>query len=114
MTVIPVVDSALGTVPLKKRDYLYQGIVKMGQNTKKSPGDLRRLAVTQTPVKELQLILVWKIHKEENNNCNRNNNNMDSLIWARQPDLVIVKKKEPAELWTLPSLSKIERKQKVR
>ena len=27
-------------------------IVKIGQDTKKSPGDLRRLAVTQTPVKD--------------------------------------------------------------
>ena len=27
-------------------------IIKIGQNTEKSPGDLRRLAVTQTPVKD--------------------------------------------------------------
>ena len=32
----------------------------IGKNTEKSPGDLRRLAVTQTPVKDHQLRLVWK------------------------------------------------------
>ena len=30
------------------------------QNTEKSPGDLRRLYVTQTPVKDHQLMLMWK------------------------------------------------------
>ncbi len=39
-------------------------IVLNGQNTEKSPGDLRRLAVTQTPVKDYQLTLVWKALKE--------------------------------------------------
>ena len=29
-------------------------ITENGQNTEKSPGDLRRLAVTQTPVEDLQ------------------------------------------------------------
>ena len=38
-------------------------IVEIGQNTKKSPGDLRRLVVTQTPVKNHQLTLVWKTLK---------------------------------------------------
>ena len=31
--------------------------IENGQNTGKSPGDLRRLAVTQTPVKNHQLLL---------------------------------------------------------
>ena len=31
---------------------------KIGQDTEKSPGDLRRLAVTKTPVKDHQLMLV--------------------------------------------------------
>ena len=35
-------------------------ITKIGQNTKKSPGDLRRLAVIQTPIKRYQQTLVWK------------------------------------------------------
>ena len=35
-------------------------IIENGQNTKKSPGDLRKLAVTQTPVKNHQLTLMGK------------------------------------------------------
>ena len=35
-----------------------------GQNTEKSPGDLRRLVVTQTPLKNHQLTLMWKTLKE--------------------------------------------------
>ena len=30
-------------------------IIENGQNTEKSPGDLRRLDVTQTPVKDHQM-----------------------------------------------------------
>ena len=39
-----------------------------GQNTETSPGDLRRLVVTQTPLKDHQLTLMWKTLKEKNNN----------------------------------------------
>ena len=39
-------------------DHPNDSIVENGQNTKKSPGDLRRLAVTQTPVKNHRLTLV--------------------------------------------------------
>ena len=39
-------------------------IIENGQYTEKSPGDLRRLAVTQTPVKDLQLQLMRKNLKE--------------------------------------------------
>ena len=35
-------------------------IIKIGQNTEKSPGDLRRLAVNQTPLRNHQLILAGK------------------------------------------------------
>ena len=66
--VIPIVTGALGTVTKG----LVQGIgnrktsgyhpnnciIEISQNTEKSPGDLRRLAVTQTPVKNHQLTLV--------------------------------------------------------
>ena len=31
------------------------------QNAEKNPGDLRKLAVSQTPVENIQLTLVWKI-----------------------------------------------------
>ncbi len=33
-------------------------IIEVGQNTEESPGDLRRHAVTQTPVKNHQLTLM--------------------------------------------------------
>ena len=33
-------------------------IIENGQNTEKSPGDMRRLTVTQTPVKDHQLKLM--------------------------------------------------------
>ena len=46
-------------------DHPYYSIIKIGQNTEKSPGDLRRLAVTQTPVKKHQWLLVWKTHKDK-------------------------------------------------
>ena len=69
--VIPVVIGALRTVPkglvreleeIRNRrtsqDHPNYGIVEVAQNTEKSPGDLRRLDVTQTPVKDHQLTLV--------------------------------------------------------
>ena len=40
------------------KDHPNYSIVEINQNTKKSPGDLRRLAVTQTPVKNHQLTLM--------------------------------------------------------
>ena len=55
LTVIPIVIGALGTIPKglvkgledrnqrKSRDHLDYSIIKIGQNMKKSPGDLRRL-----------------------------------------------------------------------
>ena len=41
------------------RDHLNNIIVEIGQNTERSPGDLRRFAVTQTPVRTYRLMLVW-------------------------------------------------------
>ena len=35
-------------------------IIENGQNAEKSPGDLKRLAVTQILVKDHQLMLMWK------------------------------------------------------
>ena len=40
------------------RDHLNYSHNKIGQNTEKSPGDLRKLGVTQTPVKDHQPTLV--------------------------------------------------------
>ena len=41
-------------------DYPNYGIIENGQNTEKCPEDLRRLAVTQTPVENHLLTLMWK------------------------------------------------------
>ena len=41
-------------------DHPNNSIIEDDQNTEKSPGDLRRLVVTQSPVKDHQLTLMWK------------------------------------------------------
>ena len=46
------------------RDHPNYCIIEIYQNTEKSSGDLRRLAVTQISVKDHQLTLIWKIFKE--------------------------------------------------
>ena len=71
VTIIPIVIGAFGTVTkglLKGLENLEVGgrveihpnnsIIENGQNTEKSPGDLKRLAVTQSPVKDHQLTLM--------------------------------------------------------
>ena len=68
--IVPIVIGAFGTITkglLKGLEDLEVGgrveiiqnyyIIENGQNTEKSPGDLRSLAVTQTPVKDHQLKL---------------------------------------------------------
>ena len=73
VTIVPIVIGALGTIIKGPgglwswrtgRDYPNDSINENGQNTEKSPRDLRRLAVTQTPAKIHQLILMWKTLKE--------------------------------------------------
>ena len=84
-------------------------IVKTCKNTHKSPGDLRRLAVTQTPsgrslatagVKNSQGV-IWYMHKPESVLENETHKLLwdfeiqtDHLISARQPNLIIINKKE--------------------
>ena len=73
MTVIPIVIDAFGTIPkglikttgrvgnrMIFQDHPKYNIVEIDQNTENCPGDLRRLAITQTPVKDHQLTLVGK------------------------------------------------------
>ena len=48
------------------RDHPDYSIIKIGQNTEKSPNYLRRLAITQTPGRKRQLTLVWKTLVEQN------------------------------------------------
>ena len=61
--------------------------IQISQNTEESPGDLRRLAVTQIPVWNHQLTLMWKTRKGVNNNnqnfqvCIFNMNNLHTVIW---------------------------------
>ena len=71
MMMIPIVIGALGTI-LKglvkgtrrggnqraRADQLDFSITKISQNTEKSPRDLRRLAIPQTPEKDHPLMLV--------------------------------------------------------
>ena len=45
------------------RDHPDYSTSKIGQNTDNSPGDLRRFAVIQIPVKSHQLTLMWKTLK---------------------------------------------------
>ena len=48
VTVTPIVIKVTGTI----RDHPDNCIVKIGQNTEKSPEDLRKLVVTRTSVKD--------------------------------------------------------------
>ena len=52
------------TFPRANLDYLDDNIVMVNWNTEKSPGDIRRLAITQTTVKYYQLTLVGRTCKE--------------------------------------------------
>ena len=63
VTIIPIVIGAFGTVTKgtgglgswrTSGDHPNYVIIENSQNTEKSPGDLRRLAATQTPVKDHQ------------------------------------------------------------
>ena len=73
VTFIPIIIDALSTATKKfnKRrgrlrniringHHLNYCIIEIGQNTEKSPWDLRRLSVTRAPVKDHQLTLMWK------------------------------------------------------
>ena len=67
---MPIVSAALGTIPHRlgkeaggvenqrtSRDHPNCNIVDNVQNTEKNPGDLRRHAIIQTPVRKRQLTL---------------------------------------------------------
>ena len=77
VTIVPIVIGAFGTITkglLKGLEDLEVGgrvetiqmtaLLRTARITEKSPGDLRRLDVTQTPVKNHQLTLMWKTLKE--------------------------------------------------
>ena len=75
------IDNGNGRLGNKRtsRDHLDNSIIKIGQNTEKSPGDLRKLAVTQIPARNQQLTLVGKSLKGVNND----NNNILFLVHTR-------------------------------
>ena len=64
VTIVPVVIGAFCTITkgllkgLKELEVGNDSIIENGQNPETSPGDLRRLAGTQTPVKNHQLRLM--------------------------------------------------------
>ena len=71
VTIIPIGIGVFGTITIIKGigglgswrtsgDHRDNSIIENGQNTEKSPGNLRRLAVTQTTVKDHQLMLMGK------------------------------------------------------
>ena len=88
VTVIPIVigvarfshqktDKRTGGLGNKKTsgNHPNYSIIKISQNTEESPGDARRLDVSQTPVKSHHLTL----SKEWNNNNYDNNENVESV-----------------------------------
>ena len=71
VTLILIVIGGLGTVTkqlvqeqkdleIRARDYPNSSIIKIGQNSEKSPGDLRRFVFTRAPIKNHQLTLITK------------------------------------------------------
>ena len=72
MKLIPIVIGTLGMVTKGlvpeledlEIDHLNYNIVEIGQNTEESPRDLRRLAVSKSPVNDHQVMLIWKTLKE--------------------------------------------------
>ena len=49
-------------------------------NTEKNPGDPRKLAVTQTPVKDHKLMLESKTCMEQNNEIRKENEKIDKYL----------------------------------
>ena len=62
---VPIVIGALETIPkglikglgILRNQRINYSIIEIGQNTEKGSGDLRRLAVSQNPVKDHQVTL---------------------------------------------------------
>ena len=62
------IGKGTGGLEKKSGDYPDYNITNFGQNAQKSPGDLKRLAITPTPTRNHQLKLVWKNLSRFNNN----------------------------------------------
>ena len=65
--------------PRNNSDHPGRGIVNIGNNTDKSPGDLRRLALTQTPVKDhiKNSQGIWWVDSEKNTRTG-------STVWEKK------------------------------
>ena len=61
----PKISTGTETLRNKRKsgDHPDYRIIKIGQNTEMNPGNLGRLAVTQIPVGNYKLTLVWKTPK---------------------------------------------------
>ena len=117
VTIIPIAIGAFGRVIVTggvgnksaREDHQNYNIIENDQNTEKSPGDLRRLTVTPTPMKDHLLTLMWTTLKESTiiiiitrsfleNDSHKLlwsfNIQTDHLIPARRLDLIIIKKKK--------------------
>ena len=81
--------------------HLNYSIIENRQNTEMTPEDLRRLAVTQTPIKNHQLKLMWKTQGVNNNTTPNNNNNGMVLIFELKSVLRWVGKKTIISLFFL-------------
>ena len=74
VTIVPIVIGTFGAVTKEllkglggwrtSVNHPHYSTIENSQNTKKSPGDLRRLAVTKSPVKDHQLKLMGKTLNE--------------------------------------------------
>ena len=108
---IPVLNSRLGTIPEETRklrnqmastDHPNYNVIKIDQNAEKSPVDLWRLVVIQTPVEDKYKTLVgWKNSLQSNNDNNVLETWTDlsslklllkitSLRWCETPTIIII------------------------
>ena len=75
-------------------DHPNNSIIENGQNTEKSPGDLRRLDFNQSPVKNHQLTLMGKpLMSNNNNNNNRICHLIDFAVPANHREKIIEREK---------------------
>ena len=81
-------------------------ITEIGQNTKKSPGDLRRLAVTQTPMKDHQVTLMWKTRNLLETKLSSRNLIKGINTWA----VPLVRYCRPFLKWTRDELKQIDQR----
>ena len=81
----------------RSRDHPDYSIIKIGLNTAKTPGDLSRLADTQTVLENYQLTIMWKkLYRScYNNNSNNNNNN------NKKKDKYLDLARELKKLWNM-------------